>query len=536
MKKTITTICLLVLILPLYANNIRVSNVVLTGKNTTAGTNDPANHILVQFDLSWENSWRTTTEPNNWDAAWVFIKYRVGNGAWAHAFLNNNGHTAATGSTIDAGLLTPGTPFNATTNPAIGVFVSRSTNTSGNNDFKNMQLRWNYRANGVDDNAEIQAQVFAIEMVYVPEGAFTVGDGASSAGNNGPVGYAQTLIDNATKYPTGGCCGGGSNNEFHQIGTAITNNYPNGFNAYYAMKYPITQIQYADFLNTLTRTQQANRHAGTAEGNYMAASSGQNTPLNRNGVRIVNAPATGSWTYACDLNPSSGLPNGVNQADDGLHIACNFLNYSDLLSYLDWAGIRPLTVMEFEKLSRGPSTPVLNGYPWGTDNIPGRVLTLNNAGTSDENVATGADANVVYNQMSAGTGPVGPVRVGLFATSSTTRISSGASYYGALHLGDNVHTFAINVASAGRTFSGSHGNGALNNNGFYDATNWPGTNATSNPTTVNAGFSLKGSCWMHGAQSMQTSRHAASEDGVTNASTSTIRTGYFGGRGVRSAP
>lgn len=72
MKKQLTLIFLMVFGLSmLNANNITISNLSLTGKNTTD------DYILVQFDVSWENSWRTSSAPNNWDAAWVFVKYRV---------------------------------------------------------------------------------------------------------------------------------------------------------------------------------------------------------------------------------------------------------------------------------------------------------------------------------------------------------------------------------------------------------------------------------------------------------------------------
>jgi formylglycine-generating enzyme required for sulfatase activity len=366
MKQFFTHLFILSFCLSLQANNIRVSNVILTGKNTSAGLNNGGNHIFVQFDLSWENSWRSAanTAPNNWDAAWVFVKYRVGTGAWNHAFLNNIGHTA-TGATIAAGLLTPGTTFNATTNPALGVFVYRGTEgTPGNNNFQGMSLRWNYRVNGVDDNAEIQVQVFAIEMVYVPGGAFTVGDGRSTATTSPSLpGYFLTTITANNVFPgeKQSCCGGnGAGNELNKMtgggSSPPASGYPNGFNAFYAMKYPITQKGYVDFLNTLTRTQQSNRHVGTDVGNYMAAASGQTTPLNRNGVPIIADPviadpqSTDPRTYACDLNTSSNLPDGVNEENDGLHIACNWLNFTDVMAYLDWSGLRPITTMEFEKL------------------------------------------------------------------------------------------------------------------------------------------------------------------------------------------
>jgi len=45
------------------ANNIRVTNTKLTGQNTAGG------YTLVQFDLSWENSWCSSSAPNSWDAA-----------------------------------------------------------------------------------------------------------------------------------------------------------------------------------------------------------------------------------------------------------------------------------------------------------------------------------------------------------------------------------------------------------------------------------------------------------------------------------
>jgi hypothetical protein len=129
------------------ANNIVVSNVSLTGQNISAGANNAANFALVQFDLSWENSWRLgyTTGVNNWDAAWVFVKYRVNGGDWTHAYLNDTGHDDGSGTTLDieAGLLTPDSAFNATTNPALGCFFYRNAAGTGNISNTALQLRWN---------------------------------------------------------------------------------------------------------------------------------------------------------------------------------------------------------------------------------------------------------------------------------------------------------------------------------------------------------------------------------------------------------
>ena len=56
--------------LSLSANNIQVSQVELVNQDPAANT------VQVEFNLSWENSWRMKNGPANWDAAWVVIKYR----------------------------------------------------------------------------------------------------------------------------------------------------------------------------------------------------------------------------------------------------------------------------------------------------------------------------------------------------------------------------------------------------------------------------------------------------------------------------
>ena len=64
------------------ANNIQVSNTTLINNGSTA---------WIQFDLSWQNSWNGGVV-NNWDAAWVFVKYNtVNDPTWRHAFLSPGG-------------------------------------------------------------------------------------------------------------------------------------------------------------------------------------------------------------------------------------------------------------------------------------------------------------------------------------------------------------------------------------------------------------------------------------------------------------
>lgn len=79
-----------------YANNIQVQQTLLTGQNLGTQT------YQIEFDLSWENSWRTSTLESNWDAAWVFVKYRIdGTTDWQHAKLQPTGFVAPVGATVE---------------------------------------------------------------------------------------------------------------------------------------------------------------------------------------------------------------------------------------------------------------------------------------------------------------------------------------------------------------------------------------------------------------------------------------------------
>jgi formylglycine-generating enzyme required for sulfatase activity len=555
-----------------YANNIQVSNVVVRGGNVSAGVNNAANFCLVQFNLSWENSWRTSTNaaPFNWDAAWVFVKFQVGttdptytnvtltNGSpnvtlsagvtnlrvgmpvrvtsgsstiaagtvitaintttnvvtlsasagttsagnnlqfsriWEHAFLNSTGHTAPTGSTIDAGLLFPSSLFDVITNPALGVFIYRSTAGSGTNSFTRIRLRWNYGANGINDDVKVSVQVFAIEMVYVPGGVdFNVGGGGGSPA------FTSTTINtaNVTTVPSGTGTKGGQAGGYPTGQVAPTANWPNGYNAFYCMKYEISQGQYRDFLNTLTRNQQIRRvqrdiSFGQTTINTRYVMDNTTAVSARNAIRIdgiinANSPIT----FYCDFNE-----NGTgNEAADGEWIACNFLSWMDGCAYMDWAGLRPMTELEFEKACRGDQMPVLDEKVWGAADVQNGYYNLSNAGQSSEDISSGFDitrGNAQYYQTSGNIN--GPVRVGIFAAnaSNTGRVTSGASYYGIMELSGNLRERAVTIGNVpGRSFTGLHGNGTLYRDGSANVDFWPGINGNASTSTANTAFSTAG--------------------------------------------
>ena len=141
--KRLLLFILVCLSINLLGNNIQITNVSLVSQNTAQ------DFYMVEFDLGWENSWRTSTYESNWDAAWVFIKYTLKNqNDWRHASLHyvngtSDGHTVPAGATYRTANNSYGT-----TTRGIGAFIYRDTDGFGIANFQNVQLRWDYGADG----------------------------------------------------------------------------------------------------------------------------------------------------------------------------------------------------------------------------------------------------------------------------------------------------------------------------------------------------------------------------------------------------
>jgi formylglycine-generating enzyme required for sulfatase activity len=466
------------------ANNINVSNVSLQNINISAGINSPQNFNEVKFDISWENSWRDTALPSNWDAAWVFVKYRkLPNGPWQHASLNDIGHIVPTGCALNVGLLNPQAPFNGSSNPGKGVFLHRDATGFGNVNYQNVRLRWNYGLDNIEDTSIVEIKVFAIEMVYVPGGGFFVGDNAT-VGGLGNFGSGSTsipyLISSEGLINLGGTSINNLNSntgmflqdDFNVNTTQILPPaYPKGFNPFYCMKYEISQGQYVDFLNTLSYPQQVSRTAiapSLQSGSRAMVSSGNSY---RSGI-IIGTPGSSNGLpakYACNLDSSQVF----NDSTDGSWVACNWLSWADLSSYLDWSSLRPLSDLEFEKSCRGSALPSFNERPWGFSIFEASTQIINN-GKNNETVLP-LDANANFGNV---TGIQGPLRVGVFADSGSTRILSGSSKLGIMELAGNVWERIVTVGNlGGRLYTGLHGDGTLDASGTANVLNWPGISA-----------------------------------------------------------
>ena len=428
----------------IFSNNIQVRNVAIESQNQAQ------DYYMISMDISWSNSWRTSTYESNWDAAWVFIKYTLKNQqAWDHAFLHyvdgtNDGHIAPLGCTINTANNTTGN-----TNRGVGVFVYRSSDGIGDISFQNIQLRWDYGENGLADDDIVEISVNAVEMVYIPSGEFYVGDGKDDfgqfeAGNTGN----PFLISSEASITLGGTNASNlSNNDainmlnvddFNYTTTqTLPADFPKGYAPFYVMKYEASQEQYAEFLRRLT-TEQRNERDG---------------PLYVNAVDVFPVDEGDFWAEA-------------NFPWRPMH----YISWLDIATYLDWAGLRPMSELEYEKACRGPLPAVNNEYAWGNSSwYLNGLYSFENADTPNETVSSGIGIGTGNaNSTSIYAGFADPIRCGIFAASATnkTRQETGASYYGVMEMSGNCYELTVSVGNVNtRDFSGTHGDGIITSSG-----------------------------------------------------------------------
>ncbi len=417
MKNRIVLLLGIFLSLQAAANNMLVQNVTTTGNNAAAKT------IQVQFDMSWDNSWR---DGINWDAAWIFIKFKDANGLWQHAQLNQTGFANGSGTANTMKV----------TSDKVGCWAYRSALGSGTFNATGMQLQWNYGLSGLNDVTGLEVRVFSTEMVYVPEGEFNCartfyGDWSypqysfNVPGANFPV--INSRLSPSLSYNDGmastlrikGDGGIDSDND----GTIDNTSYPLGYRAFYCYKYEITEQQYADFLNTLTANQ------------------------------ITTLGVAGSAITLTNGQYFSSTPNTA--CIGGVAGALSAVVIIRLLAYADWAALRPMSFTEVNKVSYGPLQPVNNltvccsgsqFVAWGSTTRPNNFPGYGTSGTTEIN------------------------DVGYTTNSTSDRSTSGASYFGALNLTGNGRELVVKLNYL--NFTNQNGNGILGTDGNHDISSW----------------------------------------------------------------
>ena len=427
MKKILTIVIAAFFGSASFANDVLVSSISLVGQTTAGPLN--THYTNVQFSIDWKNSWRTSTNESNYDGCWVFVKYRKqSTSVWLHATLNTTGQTASAGSTLKPSL------------DGKGAWIYRAADGIGDVTYGGAQLRWNYGADGVLDNENVEIQVYAVEMVYCPTSAFNLGNSSAEVSKfrDGAVDTWFPITSEAA-ITCGSLAGNLSATGSFLASGSIPAAYPKGHNAFWTMKYEFSEQQYVDFLNTLSQTNATNKN---------------------------NIGATGL------------VPNMVAPTPER---AARSFNPANVMSWLDWAAMRPMTELEYEKASRGGNnTPSPLEYAWGNTTIL-QVVSPTAQATATETWGSGNAAYV---------GTTGVMRCGALATATSNRTSSGATFYGVMEMSGNAAEFTVYAGNTqGRSFTGLHGDGVLNATADANTANWPSITNNSSVITRGGGIS-----------------------------------------------
>jgi formylglycine-generating enzyme required for sulfatase activity len=393
------------------ANGIRV--------DSTRVSRTPSGEIVVTARVTWANAWRNA---RNHDAAWLFVKYRRGPMAgWGHAKITG---VTATGAT-------PSLACQATAD-RVGAFCAPAGAYRGNVTANlRLEIDGSSMPPGARNAATLEAQMFGIEMVYVPAGPFTVGDpdpaSASQAAfyrsdaagaHAGPMRIAsEAAIDVA---PRTGALYYQSPSEYtgDRLGP-IPAEFPKGTRAFFAMKYEVLQGQYAAFLTAVS----------PEVASFRANNAGPGYREHRGTIRLA----------------------GARYMAERPERPANMLSWDDGIAFADWAGLRPMTEFEFTKAARGPVDPVPGDYPWGT-NSKARLLRR-----------LSADLDLMQ------TGDADESRL-----SDETKEVFGASYWWVMDLAGSVWEKVVTLGHPrGRAFRGTHGDGTLRGYGLATNDDWP---------------------------------------------------------------
>ena len=553
-------------------------------QNTEVYTNSDKKSAQIKFSVSWEHSWRLIdgtptnatlgmTDPRNWDAAWVFIKYRTLPGDnWFHAYISTAAAATKPDMPAPAGgnyfdkdgkseikvCTSPAVLGSGAANPGVGAFIYRKGEGNGLITFTDVELKWEFGLNGLTGGEQVEVCVIATEMVYIPTGAFNLGDetsvnsfrrqpegyasvpyaitaatGATNTNYNGYVAYVSNSIYNnasaAYSHARNALHSANSSGRFGPLesggvaddwatantsaatqATAFPAAYPSGFNAIYCMKYEITQGEYLQFLN-------------------------KNMVTVKNAKTYFHLPASDAVKQRYDIIQKSGTGVGPINVEFELgdlnssFLPCNWLGTKDILAWMVWAGLRPMTEFEFEKICRGtvnhPGTASLRPvFAWGSPDFTNTVGFFNKDFANEGPSNPDANCAVAPGAVGANANMDGPMRAGGYATPTSSRVKAGATFYGVMEMSGNLRERAVSSGNAnGRTFTGIHGNGEIGNGANPQMpTGWPSLTA--------AGLGFRGgSYWDLPTRARVSDRQDINTNDVG-------RKANYGGRAVRTAP
>ena len=402
----------------------------------------------------------------------------------------------------------------------MGVFLFRAADNIGHGEvkFDNVRLRW-VEVGEVDFPLEIW--VHGLEMVHVPQGKFELGDPKGPDGPHkcffarnprkdadGETDWVYEITSEraipVVKYEALAEADYADPPQLtwhvppedrdadplvgHNSWGDVPEEFPKGYKAFYCMRRQATQGDYAAFINCLKGDQLTSRFPYGGQGDYR--------------FHIYK------------------LPNGQRIAIRPMR-ACNWLSWTDAMAFTWWAGLRPMTELEYEKACRGAAPAVPNEYSWGTTNLE-RSLVIVGDETDQAFVTGNAHLGSALTEQIGGDGGYGPHRddafelrthanaeliypsgrAKFFAAGSggdrklhratrSYREASGSTYWGILGMTGNLWEYTVSASVAeGRRFVGEHGDGKLDRVALPKTEgplSWPGTHAV--------GLGYRGGSW-----------------------------------------
>ena len=343
-----------------YAAGLRVSDGTVVVEDGTA---------FVEVDVAWRLSWRNET---NWDAAWLFVKAPAQWCGGTPLPLSPSGHRLIQNRDPDQ----PGPAF-AVSDDRLGTFVYRNAQTEGRgpNDWR-LRLQLALPDDMAPEDLPETVDVYGVEMTYVSEGPFSLGDPRPRADSPKHSFFADT--PDTTAAPSfrvasdgaipicdgpGSLCYRSAEQDWERgregdFQGPIPASYPNGYGAFYLQKYDVTQGQYAAFLNDI----------------------GQCGAPDRSPLGHPDYAARGSIQFA---EGSYGFV--ATRPDRPAH----YLSWDDAAAFLDWAALRPMTELEFSKAARGPAEAGTSEFAWGSPTIARGDTLFDADGTVAEDEAGG---------------------------------------------------------------------------------------------------------------------------------------------------
>ena len=303
--RVIGVVMIAVAVCPAYFAQTSVAGVDVAAK---AGDAVATHRIELNLEPQGLNSGRS--------AVWVFAKYAHPDGGWRDVRFAAGRHSCADGIGNNVNVLVDKTA------PRNGVLLAQHSHDART---LTAQLTWDLEASMLlwpESGRDLR--VFTVDMVEIPDGGYEVSSSAEATSPLRSVAGSELRI--ASEGALGIGSGGGEKAEGNYAASdyggdgqgPVPAAFPKGVGRFYVMRRELTEGEYAGFLSTLDGRARASRDITLH-------------PRYRDGGGSIRV-----------------LPDSVEA--DAPDRPANFVTWADGIAWAAWAGLRPMSELEFEKI------------------------------------------------------------------------------------------------------------------------------------------------------------------------------------------